>query len=128
MLKEKRYKGDREARSNLKEKKGRQKEAQRRYRMKMKEKKVATSNVESPAAVDGGLPQNESTSQSGISTPQSSVFSQVHDLATPTPKLVPSTPLPGPSGVRRKRDRKTYMSSYRQNLSRQKKSAIKSRD
>ena len=31
MLKEKRYKGDREARSNLKEKKGRQKEAQRRY-------------------------------------------------------------------------------------------------
>ena len=39
MLKEKRYKGDREARSNLKEKKGRQKETQRRYRMKMKEKK-----------------------------------------------------------------------------------------
>ena len=69
MLKEKRYKGDREARSNLKEKKGRQKEAQRRYRMKMKEKKVDTSNVESPAAVDRGLPQNESTSQSGISTP-----------------------------------------------------------
>ena len=55
MLKEKRYKGDREARSNLKEKKGRQKEAQRRYRMKMKEKKVATSNGESPAAVDGGF-------------------------------------------------------------------------
>ena len=53
---------------------------------------------------------------------------QVHNLAPLTPKLVPSTPLPGPSGVRRKRDCKTYMSTYRQNLSRQKKSAIKSRD
>ena len=34
----------------------------------MKEKKAAACNVESPAAVDGGLSQNES--QSGISTPQ----------------------------------------------------------
>ena len=50
--------------------------------LEMKEKKVATSNVESPAAVDGGLPENESTSQSGISTSQSSVFSQVHNLAS----------------------------------------------
>ena len=78
-------------------------------------------------------PQNESTSQSGISTPQSSVFLksttwQVHNLAPLTPKLVPSTLLSGPSGVRRKRVRKTYMSSYRQNLSKQKKSAIMSRD
>ena len=106
MLKEKRYKGDREATSNLKEKKGRQKDAQRRYRMKMKEKKVATSNVESPAAVDGGLSQNESTSQSGISTPHSVSFSSPQ-LGTSTPKVVPSTPQPGPFGVRRKRDRKT---------------------
>ena len=50
--------------------------------MKMKEKKAGTSNVESPAAVDGGLSQNESTSQSGISTPHSVSF-EVHNLASP---------------------------------------------
>ena len=83
MLKEKRSTGDREARSKLKEKRERQKETQKMYRMRKREKKAAASNVESPAAVDGGLPQNESTSQSGISTPQSSVFSQVHNLASP---------------------------------------------
>ena len=82
MLKKKRSKGDREARSELKEKKERQKEAQRRYGMKMKEKKAGTSNVESPAAVDGGLSQNESISQSGISTPQSSVSFPSPQLGT----------------------------------------------
>ena len=50
--------------------------------MKKKEKKAATSNVESPAAVDGGLSQNESTSQSGISTPQSSVSFSSPQLGT----------------------------------------------
>ena len=134
MLKEKRSKGDREARSKLKEKRERQKETQKMYRMRKREKKAAASNVESPAAVDAAIEspaaaaaQNESTSQSGISTPHSVSFSSPQ-LGTSTPKVVPSTPQPGPFGVRRKRDRKTYMSSYRQNLSRQRKSAIKSRD
>ena len=63
---------------------------------------------------------------SPLLSPQS--VSLVHNLAPPTPRVVPSTPQPGPSRVWRKQDRKTYMSSYRQNLSRQKKSAIKSRD
>ena len=135
MLKEKRSKGNREARSKLMEKRERQKETQKMYRMRKREKKAAASNVESPAAVDAiesppaaaATTQNESTSQSGISTPHSVSFSSPQ-LSTSTPKVVPSTFKPGPSGVRRKRDRKTYMSSYKQNLSRQKKSAIKSRD
>ena len=137
MLKEKRSTGDREARSKLKEKRERQKETQKMYRMRKREKKAAASNVESPAAVDAiesppaaaaaATTQNVSTSQSGISTPHSVSFSSPQ-LSTSTPKVVPSTLKPGPSGVRRKRYRKTYMSSYKQNLSRQKKSAIKSRD
>ena len=88
MLKEKRSKGNREARSKLMEKRERQKETQRMYRMRKREKKAASSNVESPADVDAiespaaAAAQNESTSQSGISTPHSVSF-EVHNLAPP---------------------------------------------
>ena len=103
MLKEKRSKGNREARSKLMEKRERQKETQKMYRMRKREQKAAASNVESPAAVDAiesppaaaaATTQNESTSQSGISTPHSVSFSSPQ-LSTSTPKVVPSTLKPG---------------------------------
>ena len=117
MLKEKRSKGDREARS--KEKKERQKEAQRRYRIKMKEKKLLYLMLSLLLLLIGVcLRMNQHLNLvSPLLSPQS--VSLVHNLAPPTPRVVPSTPQPGPSRVWRKQDGKTYMSYYRQNLSRQ---------
>ena len=97
MPKEKRSKGDREARS--KEKKERQKEAQRRYRMKMKEKKLLHLMLSLLLLLMGFfLRMNQRLNLvSPLLSPQS--VSQVHNLAPPTPRVVPSTPKPGPSRV-----------------------------